>query len=216
MATSRSVVRSAILGGYLLGGGALVWRLPTEIPPSWTGSDGTVIWLGAVMVAFLLPTATLVIETLLRGLCVKQPVDQHSAVDVVAVFDAIMARLALFVLGVHATVLAGVQGLLFGQPWAAQLVPVMLGLTLISVGNILPRSRPNLAFGIRTRRTLSDRALWIRTHRQAGYLVVASGFVLVLSALAIPKPVGPGMILLVGPAALVGTWLLLRWQARLS
>ena len=86
--------------------------------------------------------------------------------------------------------------------------------TLISVGNLLPRTRPNLAIGIRTKRTLSDRACWMRTHRDAGYLVVACGFVLVLSAIAVPKPVGPGMILLVGPAAVVGTWLLLRLHGR--
>ena len=46
------------------------------------------------------------------------------------------------------------------------------------------------------------------------YLVVACGVVVVVSALAVPKPVGPGMILLVGPAALIGTWLLLRLQGR--
>jgi uncharacterized membrane protein len=167
-----------------------------------------------MMVAFLLPTATAVIEWLLRGLYLRHPIDQHNAANVLLVFDAIIARVAVFVLGVHAVVLAGLLGLLFGQEWAAEIVPLMLGITLISVGNLLPRTRPNLAIGIRTQRTLSDRACWIRTHRDAGYLIVACGVVLVLSALAVPKPVGPGMILLVGPTAVVGTWLLLRLQGR--
>jgi uncharacterized membrane protein len=166
------------------------------------------------MVAFLLPTAMAVIDWLLRGLYLRHPIDQHSAANVLFVFDAIVARVAVFVLGVHAAVLAGLLGLLFDQEWAAQIVPLMLGITLISVGNLLPRTRPNLAIGIRTQRTLSDRTCWIRTHRHAGYLVVACGAVLVLSALAVPKPVGPGMILLVGPAALVGMWLLLRLHGR--
>lgn len=81
---------------------------------------------------------------------------------------------------------------------------------MISVGNLFPKTRPNLAIGIRTHRTLSDRALWVRTHRFAGYLLVACGAVIVLSAIAVPAPVGPGMILLVGPAALAGTGLLVR------
>jgi hypothetical protein len=38
----------------------------------------------------------------------------------------------------------------------------------------------------------------------------ACGAVIVLSAITVPGPVGPGMILLVGPAALVGTWFLIR------
>ena len=213
MALSRSVTRSAILAGCVLGAASLVWRLPAEIPPSWAEPDGDVTWLGGALVAFLLPAATAVIDRLLRGLCVKHPVDDHDTASVLLVFDAIMARVAVFVLGVHIAVLAGLQGLLVGQSWAAQIVPLMLGLTLISIGNVLPRTRPNLAFGIRTHQTLSDRACWMRTHRHAGYLTVASGVVIVLSALAVPKPVGPGMILLVGPAALLGTWLLLRWQA---
>jgi uncharacterized membrane protein len=214
MATPRLVTRSAILAGYALGAGALYGRLPAEIPPSWTGPSGDVTWLGAPMVAFLLPTATAVIESLLRGLFQRHPIDQHNAANALLVFDAIIARVAVFVLGVHAAVLAGVLGRLFDQEWAAQIVPLMLGITLISVGNLLPRTRPNLAIGIRTQRTLSDRTCWIRTHRHAGYLVVACGAVLVLSALAVPKPVGPGMILLVGPAALVGMWLLLRLHGR--
>jgi uncharacterized membrane protein len=85
---------------------------------------------------------------------------------------------------------------------------------MISVGNLLPRTGPNLAIGIRTQRTLADRGYWLNTHRRAGYMVVICGAVIVLSALAVPKPVGPGMILLVGPAALVGTWLLLRSHGR--
>jgi immunity protein, SdpI family len=214
MGTPRLVTHSAVLAGYALGAVALYWRLPSEIPPSWTGPSGDVTWLGATMVAFLLPAATAVIDALLRGLCLRHPIDQHNTANALSVFDAIMARVAVFVLGVHAVVLAGLIGLLAGQEWAAQIVPLMLGITLISVGNLLPRTRPNLATGIRTQRTLSDRACWIRTHRHVGYLVVACGIVVVLSALAVPKPVGPGMILLVGPVALVGTWLLLRLQRR--
>jgi len=36
----------------------------------------------------------------------------------------------------------------------------------------------------------------------------------VLSAIAVPAPVGPGMILLVGPTVLVGTWLFVRLSRR--
>ena len=209
MRAPRWITHSAILVGYVLGIVALYSGLPTEIPPSWTASNGDVLWLGASMVAFLLPTAVAVTDILLRDLCIRHPI-QHSTVNVLAILDAIMARVAVFVVGVHATVLAGLLGLLSGREWAAQVVPLMLGATMISVGNLLPRTRPNLAIGIRTHRTLSDRALWIKTHRSASYIVVACGVVIVLSAIAVPRPVGPGMILLVGPAALVGTWLLVR------
>ena len=55
----------------------------------------------------------------------------------------------------------------------------------------------------------------IRTHRDAGYLIVASGLVVALSALTIPIPDGPRMIQVVGPIVLVGLlWIVWR-QARL-
>ena len=166
------------------------------------------------MVAFLLPTAVAVVDMQLRGLCVRHPIDQPGTLAVLASVDAIVARVAVFVVGVHAAVLAALLGLLAGREWAAHVVPLMLGVTMVSVGNLLPRTRPNLAVGIRTRRTLSDRRYWLTLHRHAGYLVVTCGIVIVLSALAVPGPVGPGMILLVGPVALVGTWLLLVLQRR--
>jgi uncharacterized membrane protein len=214
MRSARSITRAAVLVGYALGAAALSSPLPAEIPPSWTGAGGNVIWLGGPMVAFLLPTAIAVIDSLLRGLCVTDPIDSDSAANQVHLFDAIIARIALFVLGVHAAVLAGLLGLLSGRDWTARIVPLLLGVTMIAVGNLLPRVRPNIAIGIRTRRTLSDRACWMRTHRRAGYLIVAAGVVVALSAIAVPKPLGPGMILAIGPAVLVGAWLLPRLQRR--
>jgi uncharacterized membrane protein len=197
----RSAHHLVIVAGYVLGALALYWGLPTEP-------------LGAPMVAFLLPTAAAVTDLLLRRLCVQHPVDEAGARHVLTIYDAIMLRFGIFVMGVHGAVLLAMLGLLSGQTWAAQIVPLMLGFTLMSIGNLFPKTRPNLAIGIRTRRTLSDRALWIRTHRFAGYLAVACGAVIVLSAIAVPRPVGPGMILIVGPAALAGTGLLVRLSGK--
>lgn len=199
-----------VLAGYMMGGVALSWGLPAHVPPSWTVSARRTLWLGAPLVAFLLPTAMVVIDVLLRGLTVKHPVDETSSPNVLAVYEAIMLRLTVFVIGVHGAVLLALLGLLSGRPWAAELVPLMLGFTMISVGNLLPRTRPNLAIGVRTRLTLSDRARWMRLHRSAGHMVVACGAVIVLSAITVPRPLGPGMILLVGPAALAWTCLLVR------
>jgi uncharacterized membrane protein len=200
MRSFRSLHNSLIVAGYALGAVAYS-RLPEQIPPSWDVAGRGTAWWGGLMVAFLLPTATAVTDGLLRSLCVRHPPDESgSAATVLTAYDAIMLRCIAFVMGVHATVLAALLGMLQGRKWAVQIVPVMLGLTMIGVGNLLPRTRPNLAIGIRTSRTLSDRAVWIRTHRMAGYTMVALGFVIVLAAIVVPPPIGSGMILLAGPA----------------
>jgi uncharacterized membrane protein len=204
---------SVVVAGYALGGFALYLGLPEHVPPSWTVSAGRTLWLGGPVVAFLLPTAVAITDFLLWGLSVKHPVDEPNSLNVLAMYDAIMLRFTVFVMGVHGAVLLAVLGLLSGRKWAAQLVPLMLGFAMMSIGNLLPRIRPNLAIGIRTRLTLSDRAVWMRVHRWAGYMVVACGAIIVFSAITVPRPVGPAMILLVGPAAFAGTCLLV-WLSR--
>ena len=64
---------------------------------------------------------------------------------------------------------------------------VLLGTLFIAVGNILPRTRPNLAIGIRTAATLRDRGVWIQTHRVAGYVAVALGLVITVAGLFLTK-----------------------------
>ena len=123
-----------------------------------------------------------------------------------------VARVTMLVVGVHVVVLAAIAGLLSGRGWAAQLVPVMLGLAMISIGNLLPKTRPILAIGIRTRRTLADRACWSRTHRLAGYVLVICGLAIIVATLAVPGPHGPRAVLLVGPCWVASTWVLI-WRA---
>ena len=214
MRSSRWPHYALILAGYALGAVALRAGLPEGIPPSLTFRDGSIVWLGGPMIAFLLPTAVAVTEVLVHRLSGARAVDEPGSVSAAEVNDAIMLRVTVFVLGVHAMVLVAVQGVLHGRAWAAQIVPVMLGCTLISVGNLLPRTRPNLAIGVRTRRTLADRAVWATAHRLVGYIAVACGVVTVVAALAVPRPVGPLMIFLLSPVALVVTWFVVRASSK--
>lgn len=202
MASPRSPHALVIAAGYTLGA-ALYGRLPEQIPPSSTVA-GLDILPGRAMVAFLLPTAAAVTYFLLRGLCERHPVDAESSPHALATYDAVMLRFITFLMGVHVIVLVGLLGMLRGMPWAAHLVPALLGLTMIGIGNLLPRTRPNLAIGIRTSRTLSDRTMWMHTHRIAGYLVVGLGGVILVAGIVVPPPLGPAMILLAAPAAVLG------------
>jgi hypothetical protein len=199
MRSIRPLPALAIATGYGLGSAALLAAPPGGV---------------TVPAAFLLPTAVVLTDGLLRGLCIRHPIAGAGASDALRIYDAIMLRFGAFILGVHATVLAGLLGLLSGRDWAGQLVPVMLGLTMIGIGNLLPRTRPNLAIGIRTRSTLANRVVWIRAHRSTGYLTVAVGAVIVLSAIAVPPPLGRTMVLAVGPAGLLGACVLVRHAGR--
>ncbi len=210
MRSVHSRKRVVIGAGYVLGAYALYRGLPEYGAPS---SAGT-LSMNAVMLALLLPTAAAVSDALLRHLLLEHPVGETDSTHVLAIYDAIMLRFITLIVAVHALILLALAGVLAGHEWAAQIVPVMLGLTMIGIGNLLPRTRPNLAIGIRTERTLSDRGLWTRIHRSTGYLLVASGLVIVLSSITVPAAIGSDMVLVVGPAMLAGMWLLNRFATK--
>ena len=58
-----------------------------------------------------------------------------------------------------------------------EIVSMAVGMMFIIVGNVMGKIRPNWFVGVRTPWTLSSRRSWNKTHRLAGWLFVAMGFV---------------------------------------
>lgn len=94
------------------------------------------------------------------------------------------------------------------------LIGILLGLLLIMVGNILPKSEPNPFFGIRTQWTLASRENWRKTSRISGRLWVFSGF-LSWAAILLKLP-AVALVLLTGSAlAPIGiSWWIYRRQVQ--
>jgi uncharacterized membrane protein len=80
--------------------------------------------------------------------------------------------------------------------WGKRVVVVMLGLTFMAIGNLLPRTRPNIAFGVRTARTLSNTQLWQQVHRASGYTTVALGAVILIGGLVVTNSTAAGFVML--------------------
>src|SRR5439155_19026706 len=80
--------------------------------------------------------------------------------------------------------------------WGKRVVVVMVGLTFMAIGNLLPRTRPNIAFGVRTKRTLANPQLWQQVHRVGGYATVALGAVILVAGLVITNNAAGGFVLL--------------------
>jgi uncharacterized membrane protein len=199
--TIRGRSLAVIAGGYLAGGLSY-----TALPePLWRGDGALPVWFWRPLIAFLLPTAAAVTLTLLGRLSMRDSSLEGDARSAV-IHDAIVFRIVLFVVSLHAMVLAGLLGL---QGFAARIGPVLLGLVLVGVGNLLPRTRPNLVIGIRTSRTLVDPRVWMQVHRHAGYVAVGLGIVLAGSSLVLPWPSAQrvfAMALLIAAATLLAAY----------
>jgi len=80
---------------------------------------------------------------------------------------------------------------------------IWTGLAIIAVGNLLPRTRPNIAFGLRTDRTLSNPQLWQQVHRVGGYAAVGLGVVILLMGITAANQNLAGAMVLPGAAVAV-------------
>jgi len=173
-------------------------------------TPGQAMALGRPLIAFLLPLAAAVIYLLFEML-------SPSNGGGLRAFRRIAFLCVLFIAALHVVLLTGLVAHIRQDKSVVdvvtRVVPVLLGSALAIVGNQLPRLRPNLAIGIRTRQSLENPLVWARVNRGAGYIAVALGVSIVLCALTIPPgPAVPAAIGICGLVALAGlcTW---YWQA---
>jgi uncharacterized membrane protein len=167
-------------------------------------------------VAFLLPTAAAGIYTLFELIWRRdfiRPRDESAD----ATYAAIVLRILLFMVALHVSVLVSVIIVQGPTPDLARLmsraVPILCGLALIAIGNLLPKLQPNLVIGIRTSRTLADRGIWRRTNRVAGYAAVMLGAVFIVAGALMPDGTVKGLVL--GFAGLVALTVVIvhAWMA---
>jgi SdpI/YfhL protein family len=140
-----------------------------------------------IMVAFTLPTTALVIYTLFRSLWVHDRIRSGNGAFE-STYHAIVLRALLFVLALHVlvmTVLTGAMDAVGLRLSAGRTVVVLLGVALVAIGNLLPRTRPNVAVGVRTTRTLTNAQLWQQVHRAGGYATVGLGSVIAFTGLVL-------------------------------
>lgn len=99
-------------------------------------------------------------------------------------YDTIVLAVVMLLLGVHVAILAGALGY---REIAVRTIPAVLGASLVLMGNVMPRLRPNWVAGVRTTRTLEDPQLWRETHRAFGTAFVVSGILTIVVALVAPR-----------------------------
>ena len=99
-------------------------------------------------------------------------------------YDTIVLAVVLLLLGVHGAVIASTTGY---PALGVRIIPMVLGLCLILMGNVMPRLRPNWVAGVRTKRTLEDPQLWRTTHRAFGTAFVLSGILTMAVGLLAPR-----------------------------
>jgi uncharacterized membrane protein len=153
-------------------------RLPERLPLHWSLNGAIDRYGTRAEGAFLLPGLMILVWAFMRFVPRIDPRRANYA-KFGDTYDLIVnSLLALFAV-MHVALI----GTALGWPVAMErVIPALVGLQFIILGNALPRARPNWWFGIRTPWTLSNDRVWTRTHRVGGYLLAGAGIVLLIAA----------------------------------
>ena len=157
--------------------GLLLWnKLPEQIPTHWDVNGNIDGWSSKAFAVFGLPAILLA----LHWICVWASTLDPKSKD----YYPKMIRVVLWV--------CPVIGLVFGSliyTWAMGhvlrveiIMPLLVGLMLIVVGNLLPKCRQSSTLGIKLPWTLKSEENWNKTHRLGGKVWVLGGVAVMATA----------------------------------
>ena len=175
-------------------------RLPDSVAVHWDLDGNPNGWMPRPIGAFFLPVFLLVLGGILRFVPRIDPraANYQRFEDT---YETIVLSVLLLLLATHGITLAIALG---HRVPVGRFVPALAGLLFIVIGNVMPRTRSNWWFGVRTPWTLSSDRVWARTHRLAGYSMIAAGVVMILGGLLLPPSLGAPVAIAAIAAAVVG------------
>ena len=160
-----------------IGVGLLLWdQLPEQLPFHWNAAGEVDGWIGKSQGVFLMSPVLLIVHwlcVLVTGLDPKNKDKNEKAKQLIL---WILPVLSLLVNGmVYATALGR-------EVNVDMLMPGLLGVMFVVLGNILPKCSRNSTIGIKIPWTLHSDENWYATHRLAGKLWIAGGLCIVATA----------------------------------
>lgn len=158
--------------------GLLLWdRLPEQVPTHW-GIDGEVDgWSSKAVAVFVFPCILLGIHWLCVIVSSIDPGSKNYHRKMITLVLWICPAISLLIGSlIYAKVL--------GYDLDVEIVmPLLVGLMFIIVGNLLPKCRQSYTMGIKLPWTLASEENWNKTHRLSGKVWVIGGIVLMVTAL---------------------------------
>ena len=179
-----SLLRGFVVVLAAYAAGAAWYALNFWVPPALRAEELS----GGGLIAFMLPTLAAVVLYVVHTFEWRRPLWSREPGDCAAT-ERILFRIIVFIAGLHGLVLLLVTEVLWVRHWGLQLAFVLIGALLVSVGNLLPKTRPNVVVGIRTPRSLRSRHVWMEINRAGGYVSVALGLLIIVAAVGLDYPV---------------------------
>lgn len=169
----------------------LVWilvtynKLPDRIPTHW-GIDGKVDGYGSKNTIWLFFGIMIGINLLMILISKIDPkADNYKRFA--KSFDIFRATMTIFfavILGITLIVSQGNNNIDMGK-----IIPIMVGVLFIVIGNYIPKFKQNYTTGIKTPWTLANENVWNKTHRLSGQIWMIGGIILVILSIFVEAKV---------------------------
>ena len=157
--------------------GLLLWnRLPEQIPSHWDINGNIDSWSSRAFAVFAFPAILLAVHWLCVIASGADPKHKN--------YHPKMITLVLWICPVLNLVLSAMMyATALGYSLDVQIImPLLVGLMFIIVGNLLPKCPQTYTMGIKLPWTLASEENWNKTHRFGGRLWVAGGIVTMATA----------------------------------
>ena len=156
--------------------GLVLWnRLPDEVPFHWNAAGEIDGWASRPVAVFVPSAIMLALQWLCMLVTSTDPQKQNHPEKVKVLVFWLIPIITVFI---SALMYASALGV---SVRVETLMPILLGLVFVAVGNYLPKCKQNYTVGIKIPWTLASEENWNRTHRLAGYIWVAGGVLMMLA-----------------------------------
>ena len=156
---------------------ALYARLPEQLPTHWDWQGNVNGYMSKPAVVLGLPLFFAAMNGLMHFSLRADPKRANIIGNIRVLIRWTMPVLSLIILPYTYLWALGWQ-----QIPMEKLIPVLVGLLIMGLGNYLPKCRQNYTSGIKLPWTLYDEDNWNRTHRVAGRLWMVGGLGIMISA----------------------------------
>ena len=156
--------------------GLVLWnRLPEEVPFHWNAAGEIDGWASRPVAVFVPSAIMLALQWLCMLVTSTDPKKQNHPEKVKLLVFWLIPIITVFISALMYVSALGVS------VRVKTLMPILLGLVFVAIGNYMPKCKQNYTIGIKIPWTLASEENWNRTHRLAGWVWVGGGVLMLLS-----------------------------------
>ena len=156
--------------------GVILWdQLPQALPTHWNMAGEVDGWSSKGFVVFGIPALLLAVHWFGAFVLTSDPKRQNQSNKMVV--------LSLWIVPVLSILLSAItySSALGKEVFVDVIIPMLLGLLFVVIGNYLPKCKQNYTVGIKLPWTLNNEENWNKTHRMAGWVWVVCGIVIMVT-----------------------------------